>query len=1453
MKARALTCLFLVAVLAAVAFAGANPARDPDEPTAERTNPTAAREQWFLRGRRSATSESPARMRVRALQQKSATLRANSPAAAAQAQELRTQPYSFGSGPSWQALGPAPLISDPTGNQSYGLVAGRVTAVTVDQSDTSGNTVYIGSAYGGVWKSTNAAAANPASVLWKPLTDDQATLSIGAVAVSPNGQTVLVGTGEPNNSGDSYYGLGILRSTSAGAPDSWTLITSANGGAHPFTGLGVSKIAFNTNLPANVVAAVAHASITEGLADQTVGLYYSLDGGATWSLASVTDSGAPVSAGSVTDVVFDANHNVFYAAYRAHGIYQSLDGGKTWTRASNQPDPNSLNLTNCPTTIGTNSLTTCPLYRAALAFNPNTNELFTMVVGINSSNGDVDNGVWKSFTSSNGTSAWAQISDGGITSCGDSAGCGVKQGTYDLELLAVPNSTGSDLYVGLVNLYKSVNGAAFSNVSHVYGCNPIAFHPDNHGIDFVHSNASIIYFGNDGGVYRTTNASALNGSCSAGSGLVSSLDQNIGSLTQFIWFSQNATNPAVILGGTQDNGSPATANAGSSTTWGEANLGDGGWNAIDPSGSIWFTANTDVSIQRCAQGSNCNVFGFTPLVNIDTNLGTVNFPDHGDFYTPYMLDPANSGRIIIGTCRVWRGSSSSSTNWSSSSFANALSNKLDSSNTGANTACGGNEAFFVRSLAAGGAATSSGSQVIYAGMSSGLDANGAPIGGNIWVTTNAGGGASTWHDRTGAINPHNFDVSSVAVDPFDASGNTAYLTLMGFTGQSSGHIFKTTNAGVSWSDVSGNLPDAPADAIVVDPTNRNDLFVATDVGVFRSTNGGASWSAFGKFFPNVVVTNLGIFNSGGALLLRAATHGRGVWQIGLTDFDLSVSTPLVTAFPNQAATFSGSVTPLGSYSSKVNLSCQPGSTGIPDVSCTPSPASASVPGGFTISAAGSAPQDYDFNIQGVGMDAAGIAHAQPVTLRVIDYSLSQPAAIPVAYPNAPASTSFTVTALGAFNQAVNLSCSGLPQLATCNFSPSSTVHPSPASPVHVTVTVTASNVSAAGNYSITINAFTAGTQASKSVTFNFALEDFSLSTPTPQQVLFPSQSAAFNANLNALNGYALPVSLGCIIPPGTQGATCTPSVANQTSPYAPFIVDIGTTASTPTQDFTFILQGTGSDPATNVRQLPLLLRVVDFTLSAISPGSVTMPQGAISQPINFNVVPLGSFSASVTLDCGFSPPVTGVSCQFNGMAAPATLAVSGSALPVALTIVTTGSATTGPTTATISATTPNRPAGLPARSGSFSLTINPAAGITDLSIADAVPEAATTVHAIGQPLTLQLALSNTAGSAVSDATLYVNFTQPLTIQSLDPQCGPGSSAPGFAAAVTCVITNGLTAPGNKTITVTVVPGFTRTMSATALITSATVSDSQIGNNTVGVARNVRPRPFARQGLPAILP
>ncbi len=151
----------------------------------------------------------------------------------------------------WTPLGPVPLASDATGDgfQNYNQVSGRATAVAIDPADPTGNTVYIGGAQGGVWKSTNAATGTASNVTWTPVTDDQATLSIGSIAIQPgnsdpNKSVVLVGTGEADNSGDSYFGLGILRSADGGS--TWTLSASANSGIYSFSGLGATRMAFST-------------------------------------------------------------------------------------------------------------------------------------------------------------------------------------------------------------------------------------------------------------------------------------------------------------------------------------------------------------------------------------------------------------------------------------------------------------------------------------------------------------------------------------------------------------------------------------------------------------------------------------------------------------------------------------------------------------------------------------------------------------------------------------------------------------------------------------------------------------------------------------------------------------------------------------------------------------------------------------------------------------------------------------------------------------------------------------------------------------------------------------------------------------------------------------------------------------------------------------------------------
>jgi hypothetical protein len=162
----------------------------------------------------------------------------------------------------------------------------------------------------------------------------------------------------------------------------------------------------------------------------------------------------------------------------------------------------------------------------------------------------------------------------------------------------------------------------------------------------------------------------------------------------------------------------------------------------------------------------------------------------------------------------------------------------------------------------------------------------APINGHVFVTTSADGGPVSWLDRTGNINPSGYDISDIAVSPNDLSGKTAYLTLMGF---GTSHVFKTTDAGATWIDKNADLPDSPANSIALDPTNANVLYVGTDVGVFVSIDDGASWADFGAGMPNVPVVKMKTFVSGGVKKLRAATYGRGLWQIDLASPDVNFS------------------------------------------------------------------------------------------------------------------------------------------------------------------------------------------------------------------------------------------------------------------------------------------------------------------------------------------------------------------------------------------------------------------------------------------------------------------------------------------------------------------------------------------------------------------------------------
>jgi len=840
----------------------------------------------------------------------------------------------------------------------------------------------------------------------------------------------------------------------------------------------------------------------------------------------------------------------------------------------------------------------------------------------------IDGGIWQSL---NGGVSWTSISNTAIHNCGDSFGCGVEQGDYNLELQAVTNVSGTDLYAGAINLFKcSINSqnptcatAPFLNLTHVYGCSPIAapahVHPDQHALASMipasgsDSGNALLYFANDGGIYRALDGfgGLTSGSCS-GTNQFDDLNQTLGSMTQFVSFAQHPSDPNTLLGGTQDNGSPATSQATTNSGWTNVLGGDGGFNAIDPiAPTNFYASNPDsppggLGIQLCSSGVNCVERGFT-FVATSSSVGG----DDGDFYFPYILDPQSSSALLVGTCRVWRGPRTGGS-------YTVLSPNFDSLGSGT---CSGSEINLVSSIAAGGPTDANGSQVIYATTSGrGPLTATTPTGGHVWVTSNANNGAASFADVTangpqGSINPNQFPVSSVAIDPADATGATAYVTIMGFTG-GAGHVWKTTNAGATWTDFTANLPDSPVNAVVVDPS-QPQVYVGTDVGVFSSSTSAANWTELGPvaapgqtgFLPNVAVTALAIFNSGGEELLRASTYGRGIWQFGLAvtqDFRVSVSNSPLTVFSGQQGAFTGAVNSVNGYASSVALTCVAGSTN-PPASCSVPQSPLSLPANtvFAVEAM-DVSGDYNFNLQAVGSDTSHITHTIPLTMHVVSFALSTPTPATVIASRGTTSppASFQITAAGSFNQSVTLACSVGIANAVCTLTPGTMVNPTASNPVLVTASVSTPAGTAPGIYPVAIQASTSG---APTVTASFQLNvtsnpDFQPLEPSA----FPEVNAGSTGTVGpitivALDGFNGTVTLNC--PPTFGAGSCSISPVTVSSFPATATLTINGTSFAP-GSYSVAITGTSGS---TTHSLFVPFNVGDYSISGtqavtVSPG-----------------------------------------------------------------------------------------------------------------------------------------------------------------------------------------------------------------------------------------------------------
>ena len=507
------------------------------------------------------------------------------------------------SGTTWTSIGPAPLsVSSAAGNPNSN-VSGRIAGVAADPNDP--NTIYIAAAGGGVWKTTNAVTAG-SGLTWTPLTDSQASLSMGAIAISPSNPLVIyAGTGEANNSGDSNYGRGILISVDGGA--SWVL---RQGPGSIFNRMATGAIAVHPTDP-NTAYAAMHAGIENGVTG-IPGIYKTTDGGVTWTN---TTSGISTTQ-SYSDVQIDmTTPSTLYMAIgpsfnaTVNGVYRSTNSGTSWTKLTNAPD----------------GATNSNVGRISLAVSK-SNSLVIYVTTENVST----SGVLSVVRSDNGGFTFTTVTPPNYMG---------SQGWYDQAVIVDPSNS-AVVYVtgaaGANSMLQSVNGGASWTDIHTGGAPAnTSPHVDHHGLAFDAS--GLLLDVNDGGIYRLTDPT-----------VPSWLDINGNLATiQFQGIGLHPSDPNRAIAGSQDNGTELyTGNP----IWRETDGGDGGFARFSQTnGNVVYHISPVASFgstgffRRSSDGGNTWVSRTTGFVNTNTF----------NFYAPFVVDPGDGNRLLTGGDRVY--------------------------------------------------------------------------------------------------------------------------------------------------------------------------------------------------------------------------------------------------------------------------------------------------------------------------------------------------------------------------------------------------------------------------------------------------------------------------------------------------------------------------------------------------------------------------------------------------------------------------------------------------------------------------------------------------------------------------------------------------------------------------------------------------------------------------------
>jgi len=743
-------------------------------------------------------------------------------------------PSAGGYGGNWETLGPDPIVQVSRSDNSFIAVAGRVGALAIRSSPPY--TMYLGAAQGGIWISSTLTGG------WVSRTDQLPSLAIGAIALAPSNEDIVyVGTGEGALSGDSYFGNGVLKSTNGGST-----FTQVSGSI--FNQVSISKIVVDpTNadhLYVAVLSGVGGARRTRPPFPSPYGVWESTNGGVDWTQDLVTDDRLK----GATDLVMDPlNPEDLYVSLWGQGISKSTDGGATWKTVMNGL-PTNADYTVAPT-------------RFALGISHPTAAISaTLYTGFEwyDTNGNYHpSTVWRS---TNEGQSWSETSTSVVGGyCGSSPSS--TQCFYDNVIGVDPTNPDIVYALGLFN-YNTGTGGVFRSMDGGATWLDLGWnqHPDYHAIAIRQDDPSHILVGNDGGVWYSTDYGGrlnpgdpvsdadwvnLNGTVDPNTGAVL---KNTGlAITQFQSIGQNPSVTARTYGGNQDNGTLRKSTL--SNTWYDMASGDGGQVLVDPTNPQYvYGTYYGISPYRFDDGMLGYFFSNEAIYN------GLNRNDRSAFYIPFTMDPEFTNRLYLGTYRVYRTDNRGDL-WQS--ISPDLTTGCTSSSASPTTyAC------VITALG-----VTAGAPAVYSGSGDGL----------VYMTTDATADLPDWVNVTKGPLPQR-PVSWIAVDRSDY--RVAYLAYGGFnaaTPLQPGHVFKTTNAGQTWTDISGNLPDVPVNTLVLDPTHSDTLYAGTDVGPLVTTDGGSTWSPLGSDFPVVAVFQLDLNPYTG--LLRAGTHGRAAWSL----------------------------------------------------------------------------------------------------------------------------------------------------------------------------------------------------------------------------------------------------------------------------------------------------------------------------------------------------------------------------------------------------------------------------------------------------------------------------------------------------------------------------------------------------------------------------------------------